>query len=104
MKLEHITENDMLVSYLTVNYESRDTLVVKLDNHCPRQEFVALMKDLDSMGHLPPKNWRAPGATLIMEMPWSSACKIVTDHSGGKISIAAYRGGKLLSTTAKEGA
>lgn len=99
MKLESVSKDDLLTSYLAANYDGRDTLVIELENGCSKQEFVSLMKELDNLGALPPKTWRVPGSTIIIEMPWSTACKLVTDHHGGTISLAAYRGGKLISET-----
>lgn len=92
-------KGDLLISYLAANYEGRDTLVIETESPCSKQEFIALMRELDNMGVLPPKNLRTPGATIIIEMPWSSACKLVTKYHNGSISLAAYRGGKLISET-----
>lgn len=99
MKIEAVKKDDLLTSYLAINYEGRDTLVIEIESSCSKQEFISLMKELDSLGVLPPKNWRTPGATIIIEMPWSTACKLVTQYHNGTISLAAYRGGKLISET-----
>lgn len=99
MKIEAVKKEDLLTSYLAAHYEGRDTLVIEIESSCFKQEFITLMKELDSMGVLPPKSWRTPGATIIIEMPWSSACKLVTQYHNGSISLAAYRGGKLISET-----
>lgn len=102
MKIEAVKKEDLLTSYLAAHYEDRDTLVIEIESGCSKQEFIALMKELDSMGALPPKGWRTPGATIIIEMPWSNACKLVTQHHNGTISLAVYRGGKLLSETSDD--
>lgn len=99
MKIEAVKKGDLLISYLAANYEGRDTLVIETESPCSKQEFIALMRELDNMGVLPPKNLRTPGATIIIEMPWSSACKLVTKYHNGSVSLAAYRGGKLISET-----
>ena len=76
MKIEAVKKGDLLISYLAANYEGCDTLVIETESPCSKQEFIALMRELDNMGVLPPKNLRTPGATIIIEMPWSSACKL----------------------------
>ena len=90
MKIEAVKKGDLLISYLAANYEGRDTLVIETESPCSKQEFIALMRELDNMGVLPPKNLRTPGATIIIEMPWSSGLQ-----AGDQVSQWEHLPGRL---------
>ena len=69
MKLEHVTIDDMLRSYLKSNFANRNTLVIWPLSMCDSEAEVETIKqDLFEFGYLPPKSYCRNGFWII-EMP-----------------------------------
>ena len=69
MKLEHVTIDDMLRSYLKSNFANCNTLVIWPLSMCDSEAEVETIKqDLFEFGYLPPKSYCHNGFWII-EMP-----------------------------------
>ena len=87
MKLEHVTIDDMLRSYLKSNFANRNTLVIWPLSMCDSEAEVETIKqDLFEFGYLPPKSYFRNGFWII-EMPTHTAFEIINCHSKGTLAI-----------------
>ena len=81
MKLEHVTIDDMLRSYLKSNFANRNTLVIWPLSMCDSEAEVETIKqDLFEFGYLPPKSYFRNGF-LIIEIPTHTEFYILNRHS-----------------------
>lgn len=96
MKLEHVTINDILRSYLKSNFANRNTLVIWPLSFCDSEaEVETIEQDLFEFGYLPPKSYFRNGFWII-EMPTHTACEIINRHSKGTLAIRCYCGDERL--------
>lgn len=96
MKLEHVTIDDMLRSYLKSNFANRNTLVIWPLSMCDSEAEVETIKqDLFEFGYLPPKSYCRNGFWII-EMPTHTAFEIINRHSKGTLAMRCYCGDECL--------
>ena len=96
MKLEHITIDDMLRSYLKSNFADRYTLVIYPFNWCDSEaEIEAIEQDLSEFGFSPPKSYCLNGFWII-EMPMQVAIEIINRHSKGTLAMRCYCGDECI--------
>lgn len=96
MKLEHVTIDDMLRSYLKSNFANRNTLVIWPLSWCDSEAEVETIKqDLFEFGYLPPKSYCRNGFWII-EMPTHTAFEIINRHSKGTLAMRCYCGDECL--------
>lgn len=96
MKLEHVTIDDMLRSYLKSNFANRNTLVIWPLSWCDSEAEVETIKqDLFEFGYLPPKSYCRNGFWII-EMPTHTAFEIINRHSKGTLAMRCYCGDEYL--------
>ena len=96
MKLEHVTIDDMLRSYLKSNFANCNTLVIWPLSMCDSEAEVKTIKqDLFEFGYLPPKSYCRNGFWII-EMPTHTAFEIINRHSKGTLAMRCYCGDECL--------
>lgn len=96
MKLEHVTIDDMLRSYLKYNFVNRYTLVIWPLTWCDsKTEIETIRQDLSDFGYLPPRSYCLSGFWII-EMPMQTACEIINRHSKGTLEMRCYCGSECL--------
>lgn len=96
MKLEHVTIDDMLRSYLKSNFANCNTLVIWPLSMCDSEAEVETIKqDLFEFGYLPPKSYCRNGFWII-EMPTHTAFEIINRHSKGTLAMRCYCGDECL--------
>ncbi len=92
MKMDHITNRELLSAYLKQNYTDKSVLVIYTSDMDSPEEFETLVNELDEIGYMPPKNYRLPDY-LIIEMPDLVARTLVNKHNKGFIRMEIWING-----------
>ena len=92
MKMECITEHELLTAYMGQHYADKDALVIFQEDADSWDELQTVLKELDDVGFLPPKAY-GPCGILIIEMPYGFAQKLINDHNKGFVRMELFSNG-----------